>query len=181
LAQLKEELEKLNRLHASALSSEKVYDKQRTPRSSNLSTPTCKHPTEQLPPPSQAPLTMSKCNPRKLGSKEERRLFGDVITPVPLSPPSSEKLKKKKRSPANEFTTSEKENRVSVSIAAVFVMYFNNNNNIFSLFHNSHVADTPQTNSVMIYIASVLRKRFVYTISLNQPKYTVDDQSSARP
>jgi len=33
----------------------------------------------------------------------------------------------------------------------------------------------------MIYIASVHRKRFVYTISLNKPKYTVDDQSSARP
>jgi len=48
-----------------------------------------------------------------------------------------------------------------------------------SLFHNSHVADTPQTTSVMIYIASVHRKRFVYIISLNQ--HTVDDQGSARP
>jgi len=50
-----------------------------------------------------------------------------------------------------------------------------------SLFHNSQVADTPQTTSVMIYIASVHRKRFVYIISLNQPKYTVDGQGSARP
>jgi len=56
-----------------------------------------------------------------------------------------------------------------------------NNNNRFSLFHNSHGAETPQTTSVMIYIASVHRKRFVYLISLNQPKYTVDDQGSARP
>jgi len=31
----------------------------------------------------------------------------------------------------------------------------------------------------MIYIASVHRKRFVYIISLDQPKYTVDDQGSA--
>jgi len=37
----------------------------------------------------------------------------------------------------------------------------NYNNNKFSLFHNSHVAETPQTTSVMIYIASVHRKRFV--------------------
>jgi len=42
------------------------------------------------------------------------------------------------------------------------------------------VADTPQTTSVIIYIAPVHRKRFVYIISLNQPKYTVDDQGSAR-
>jgi len=55
------------------------------------------------------------------------------------------------------------------------------NNIKLSLFHNSHVADTPQTTSVMIYIASVRRKRFVYIISLNQPNYTVDDQGSARP
>jgi len=57
------------------------------------------------------------------------------------------------------------------------------NNNKLSLFHNSHVADTPQTTSVMIYIASVglHRKRFVYIISLNQPKYTVADQGLARP
>jgi len=33
----------------------------------------------------------------------------------------------------------------------------------------------------MIYIASVYRKRFVYIISLNQPKYTVDAQGLARP
>jgi len=45
------------------------------------------------------------------------------------------------------------------------------------------MAETPQTTSVMIYIASVHRKRFVYMyiISLNQSKYTVDDQGSARP
>jgi len=61
------------------------------------------------------------------------------------------------------------------------LQYVFNNNNKFSLFHNSHVADTPQTTSVMIYIESVHRKRFVNIISLNQPKYTVDDQGSARP
>jgi len=55
------------------------------------------------------------------------------------------------------------------------------NKNKICLVHNSHVADTPQTTSVMIYIASVHRKRFVYIISLNQPKYTVDGQGSARP
>jgi len=30
-------------------------------------------------------------------------------------------------------------------------------------------------------VGSLHRKRFVYIISLNQPKYTVDDQGSARP
>jgi len=43
----------------------------------------------------------------------------------------------------------------------------NINNNKLSLFHNSLVADTPQTTSVMIYTASVHRKRFVYITSLN--------------
>jgi len=49
----------------------------------------------------------------------------------------------------------------------IYIMKQCNNNNKFFLFHNSHVADTPQTTSVMIYIASVHRKRFVYIISLN--------------
>jgi len=64
--------------------------------------------------------------------------------------------------------------RIYIQFALVVFM------NKFSLFHNLHVADTPQTASAMIYIASLHRKRFVYTISLNQPKYTVDDQNSAR-
>jgi len=51
----------------------------------------------------------------------------------------------------------------------------------FFLYHNLHLADTLQTTSVMIYIASVHRKHFVYIISLNQPKYTVDNQGLARP
>jgi len=54
-------------------------------------------------------------------------------------------------------------------------------NNNLSLFHNSHVVDTSQITSVMIYIASVHWKRFVRIIISNQPKYTVDDQGLARP
>jgi len=34
---------------------------------------------------------------------------------------------------------------------------------------------------VLVYMAPVHRKRFIYIISLSQPKYTVDNQGSAKP
>jgi len=41
---------------------------------------------------------------------------------------------------------------------------------IFASFHIHHMWLTTAATSVMIYIASVHRKRFVYIISLNHPK-----------
>jgi len=52
---------------------------------------------------------------------------------------------------------------------------------IFRFISLYHMWLATAATSVMFYIASVHWKRFVYVISLNQPKvYTVDDQSSAR-
>jgi len=47
---------------------------------------------------------------------------------------------------------------------------FNNKYNNISLYFVYHISLTVAVSSEMFYIASVHRKRFVYIISLNQPK-----------